>query len=129
MSIVNHDVRNFGPISNNPQAFKVILQYVSTPHEDFAMFKVTFLISCQCIGDRKNPCLSMRNLRKGNATGFEKNTLPIFAGILAKAYLTHRIIRSSNHVACRVNGEREFLLRRRFSYMKLSGSLMTIGSQ
>jgi hypothetical protein len=60
----------------------------------------TSFTSCQWMGDRRYPCLNIRNLKNGNATHFEKNTLPMLAGIYAKAYLTHRMTTSSNHDAC-----------------------------
>lgn len=54
--------------------------------------------SFQYTGKSLNPCLFMRHLRKGSATSLEKKTLPTFAGMVANAYRTQRMTKSSNMV-------------------------------
>lgn len=54
--------------------------------------------SFQYTGKSLIPCLFMRHLRKGSATSLEKKTLPTFAGMVANAYRTQRMTKSSNMV-------------------------------
>jgi hypothetical protein len=53
----------------------------------------------QEIGLLKYPCRNMRKRRNGRATASAKKTCPILGGMLAKAYRTQRMTKSSKSVA------------------------------
>ena len=96
MAIVNHYIRLLWFMLDDPQTlrFKFAKGGLQKMEFDFQHAhelegdlsqELTKETSCQGTGGLRYPCRSMRNLRKGRATSFEKKILPIFAGIQANA--------------------------------------------
>lgn len=126
MTVIDDNIGGFHWIVNYPNALEILLAIVQqSGRVRGCNVCLTSWYSRQYTGDTTWPCLSMRNLKNGRATFFEKNTRPMAGSTLAKAYRTHRMTKSSNGAACLTNGGWFLAAHQNLSLIKPKGSSKT----